>query len=117
MATLIGSDLFSFFFDVGSIECLINPLVRPLLEQYGQLLRADADTFPTPQMQNYYLDHVYMVICVICNFRHDDVQGNNAAYATRYARIKLSKVSQAAHLKHVDISNVASTYYGPPALV
>ena len=44
-----------------SIEILVNPQIRPLLHKYKQLLRADMDTFPTPRMRDYYIDHIYMV--------------------------------------------------------
>ena len=86
-----------------SIEILVNKEVRPLLEQYENLLRSDGDTFPSPKFRNYWLDYVYM--------------GANAAYSTRYARHKLANAAAAAGLTYNSVTNIASTYYGPASTV
>ena len=41
----------------------------------------------------------------------------NAGYSTRYVRSKLQRVAEAAGLKYGSISNIGSTFYGPPAVV
>lgn len=82
-----------------SVEILVNKDTRPLLEQYETLLRADADTFPSPRFRDYWLDYVYM--------------GENAAYSTRYARHKLANAAAAMGLNYSSVTNIASTYYGP----
>ncbi|EDQ92767.1 uncharacterized protein MONBRDRAFT_4769 [Monosiga brevicollis MX1] len=86
-----------------SIECLVNPTIRPFLEKYSQLLRADADTFPTPRMRDFYREDVYF--------------GTQAGYSTRYSRIKIERASTAAGLQHHSITNIGSTYYGPASVV
>eukprot|EP00045_Choanoeca_perplexa_P010946 m.113861 g.113861 ORF g.113861 m.113861 type:complete len:658 (-) comp15456_c0_seq1:1063-3036(-) len=86
-----------------SIEILVNKEVRPLLEQYENLLRSDGDTFPSPKFRDYWLDYVYM--------------GANAAYSTRYARHKLANAAASAGLKYNSVTNIASTYYGPASTV
>eukprot|EP00730_Choanoeca_flexa_P016389 TRINITY_DN7724_c0_g1_i1.p1 TRINITY_DN7724_c0_g1~~TRINITY_DN7724_c0_g1_i1.p1 ORF type:complete len:686 (+),score=171.86 TRINITY_DN7724_c0_g1_i1:123-2060(+) len=86
-----------------SIEILVNKQVRPLLEQYENLLRSDGDTFPSPRFRDYWLDYVYM--------------GKNAAYSTRYARHKLANAAASAGLNYSSVTNIASTYYGPARTV
>eukprot|EP00730_Choanoeca_flexa_P013090 TRINITY_DN4954_c0_g1_i1.p1 TRINITY_DN4954_c0_g1~~TRINITY_DN4954_c0_g1_i1.p1 ORF type:complete len:667 (+),score=176.02 TRINITY_DN4954_c0_g1_i1:114-2114(+) len=86
-----------------SIEILVNPKIRPLLYKYKQVMRADIDTFPTPRLRDYYIDHVYMA--------------SSAGYSNRYSRTKLARAAENAGLQYKGIFNIASTYYGPAPLV
>ncbi|EGD78887.1 hypothetical protein PTSG_01862 [Salpingoeca rosetta] len=82
-----------------SLEVLVNKKTRPLLEQYDQLLRADADTLPTPKMRGYWSEKLVLSL--------------NAGYATRYADAKLATLAADAGLVWHDLRNIGSTFYGP----
>jgi uncharacterized protein HemY len=81
-------------------------------------------------MRDYYIDHIYMVwisllvkLVIIYSVRQVLVvltapsQASSAGYSNRYARTKLARAAEAAGLEYRGISNIASTYYGPPAVV
>eukprot|EP00730_Choanoeca_flexa_P009600 TRINITY_DN12680_c0_g2_i2.p1 TRINITY_DN12680_c0_g2~~TRINITY_DN12680_c0_g2_i2.p1 ORF type:complete len:702 (+),score=142.78 TRINITY_DN12680_c0_g2_i2:160-2265(+) len=82
-----------------SIEVLINKDTRPFLSKWRLILRADADTFPTPGMRDYWVDDVFM--------------GRNAGYNNHYSQAMLKKASEEGGLKYKGIMNIASSYYGP----
>ncbi|EGD80324.1 hypothetical protein PTSG_10579 [Salpingoeca rosetta] len=82
-----------------SLEVLVNERTRPLLEQYDQLLRADADTLPTPKMRGYWSEKLVLSL--------------NAGYATRYADAKLATLAGLVGFLWQDLRNIGSTFYGP----
>ena len=73
--------------------------MKPLLMQYDQLLRADADTLPTPKMRGYWADKLTLSL--------------NAGYATTFADAKLALLATENGLVWDGLRNVGATYYGP----
>ncbi|EDQ92155.1 uncharacterized protein MONBRDRAFT_31271 [Monosiga brevicollis MX1] len=82
-----------------SIEVLVNENTRPFLRQWTLLLRADADTFPTPRMRDFWVDATHM--------------GRNAGYNNRYSQAKLAEAAADAGLKYINEMHFASSFYGP----